>query len=385
MQSSYYFRSPTTILAGAGTAKQIGEQAKAMGAKRVLVVTDPGIARTPHLKTVTDSLAQADIAYDVFDRAVPDPPIETVEENVADVKKAGYDLFVGIGGGSSIDVAKGLRLLCQFGGKLRDYAPGDRIPGPLTTPLIAISTTSGTGSQVSNGAVFSDMQRGTKFAVASPKMYPTLALNDPLVTMGAPASVTANAGMDALGHAVESFVSVNANPIADPFDLEAIRLVAQNLPKVIASGDDLEARDAMLTAATIAIIGGSNTGLGADHALAMPVCALFHLPHGLVIGMMLGPVMEYNLAARADRLARVAEAMGIDTAGLSEQKAARKAVAAVRELSRAVGQPQRLRDVGVAEDKLEQVANLTMESFQVPNNPQKMTAESLLEMLKKAY
>ncbi|MDA8217493.1 MAG: iron-containing alcohol dehydrogenase [Dehalococcoidales bacterium] len=385
MSTSYYFRCPTTILTGPGVAKQVGEQAKNAKASRALVVTDPGIARTPHLKTVTESLAAAGLAYEVFDGVEPDPSISVVERNVAEIAKGNFDTFVALGGGSSIDVAKGLRLLSQFGGKLRDYAPGDKVPGTLTAPLFAISTTAGTGSQVSFGAVFSDEARGTKFTIGSPKLAPTLALNDPLVTMGAPASVTANSGMDALGHAVEAYMSTNANAMGDTFALRAIRLVGKNLPRVMENGDDLAGREAMLFASTIAIMAGTNTGLGADHAVAMPLCTLFHLPHGLVIGMMLASVMEYNLEERIDRLAEVAEALGVDTAGLSKREAAVKAIETVRALSVKVGQPQRLRDIGVTGDRLGQVATLTMESFQVPNNPHKMSPESLEDMLKRAY
>ncbi|MHB1416758.1 MAG: iron-containing alcohol dehydrogenase family protein [Chloroflexota bacterium] len=385
MNRPYYFRAPTTILSGPGVAGQVGEQAKALKAGRALVVTDPGLTRTPHPKTVTDSLASAGIAYEVFDRVQPDPPMQVVEDNVAMVKKGGFDVFVALGGGSSIDVAKGLRLLSQYGGKLRDYSPGDKVPGPLTLPLIAISTTAGTGSQVSAGGVYTDTVRGTKFAVGSPKMFPTLALNDPLVTMGAPASVTANAGMDALAHAVESYMSLKANPISDILGLEAIRLAAENLPKVMADGDNLEGRDAMLRSATLAIMAGANTQLGADHAVAMPICAMFELPHGLVVGMLLASVMEYNLEAGADRLAAIAAAMGIDTRGMSAKEAAAQAAAAVRALSKQVGQPQRLREVGVSEDKLDQIANLTMESHQVHNNRRQMSPETVAAMLRQVY
>lgn len=385
MTGAYFFRSPTPILEGAGVAAQVGEHAKALKVARALLVTDPGVARTPHLATVTASLSAAGVPWDVFDRVEPDPSTTLVEASAAEVRTGGYDLFVALGGGSSIDAAKGLRLLCQFGGVLRDYAPGDRVPGPPAFPLIAISTTAGTGSQVSFGAVFSDLQRGTKFAVSSPKIAPTLALNDPLVTMGAPVSVTANAGMDALGHAVESFLSLRANPYADALNLQAVRSVARNLPRVIQNGDDLEAREAMLTASTMATLAGSNTGLGADHAVAMPLCAMFHLPHGLVIGMLLGYVMEYNLEARTDRLAGLAGALGVDVTGKSAREAAEAAVAVVKGLSRTVGQAQRLRDVGVREGQLERIAALTMESFQVANNPRRMSAESVAEMLRKAY
>jgi alcohol dehydrogenase len=385
VSKNYIFRFPTPVESGAGIAAQVGARIKAFGASNVLVVTDPGIAKTPHLQTVTDSLEKASITYSVFAKVEPDPSIENVEDNVAEVKAAGYDGFVALGGGSSIDVAKGLRLLSQYGGKLRDYSPGDKIPGPLAAPLIAISTTAGTGSQVSNGAVFSDNARGTKFAISSPKNCPTLALNDPLVTMGAPVKVTATAGMDALGHAIECYLSVNANPLSDILVLDAIRKVARNLPRVVANGDDLAAREEMLLAATTAIVGASNCGLGADHAVAMPLCSLFHQPHGLIIGMMLAPVMEYNQVAAADRLADVAEALGIDTAGMSQAEAAAASVAFVRNLTKEIGLPQGLRELGVPADKLPLVADLTMESHQVANNRRQMDPASLLEMLQKAY
>lgn len=385
MSLTYSFRCPTVILAGPGVAAEVGQQARAMKVTRALVVTDPGLAETPHLSTVTGSLAGAGIACEVFNRVQPDPPIEVVEENVEWVRRGNFDAFVALGGGSSIDVAKGLRLLCQYGGKLRDYAPGDKVPGPLGTPLIAISTTAGTGSQISLGGVFSDLQRGTKFAVGSPRMAPTLALNDPLVTMGAPPFVTANAGMDALSHAVESFMSVKSNPISEVLALEAIRLIFQNLPCVMENGDNLAGRDAMLRAATVAMMAALNTQLGVCHAVAMPLCAIFNLPHGLVVGVLLGSCMEYNLDVAAERLGRVAEATGVPTEPTSAYQAAERAVEAARMLSLQVGQPQRLQDLGVTKDKLAQVATLAMESHQVPNNRRRMTVDSVEEMLGQAF
>lgn len=384
MAQSYSFRMPTALIAGPGSAGQSGAQAKALGASRALVVTDPVIAKTPHLATVTESLAAAGLAYEVFDRVEPDPSIDVVEKNAAEVARGAFDAFVALGGGSSIDVAKGLRLLAQFGGKLRDYAPGDKVPGDLKAPLIAISTTAGTGSQVSYGAVFSDLARGTKFAVVSPKMAPTLALNDPIVTMGAPPSVTGNAGMDALAHAVESYISKNANPMADAWSLEAVRVIGENLPKVMADGNDLEARDAMLMASTIAIVPASICGLGADHAVAMPLCSLLHLPHGLVVGMMLASVMEYNLEARTDRLAKVAAALGVDVRGMPEREAAAAGVRRVRELAGIARLPGGMRALGLGEDLIPKVAELTMESFQVNFNPRQMTADSVADMLRRS-
>ena len=385
MTAGYYYRCPTTILTGPGVAAEVGQQAKTLNASRVLIVTDPGVAKTPHMRTVTDSLASSAIAYEVLDRVEPDPAIEVVEDNVGVVVAGRFDAIVALGGGSSIDVAKGLRLLGQFGGSLRDYAPGNKVPRPLAIPLIAISTTAGTGSQVSFGAVFSDKQRGTKFTISSPNLAPTLALNDPLVTMGAPAMVTATAGMDALGHAIESYLSARANPYTEIWSLEAVRLVSRNLPRVMKDGEDLAARDAMLLASTIAIVSATNCGLGADHALAMPLCTLFELPHGLVIGMMLASVMEYNLEASATRLAQVAAAMGVDISGMAESTAGVKAIEAVRTLADEVGLPRRLRDVGVKEEMIPLIAELAMQSFQVPNNPREMTSQSVEAMLRRAY
>ncbi|MHB1134825.1 MAG: iron-containing alcohol dehydrogenase family protein [Chloroflexota bacterium] len=384
MVQAYTFRMPTAIVSGAGVAGQAGEQLAKMGAKRVLVVTDPVIAKTPHLKTVTDSLARAGLAYEVFARVEPDPSIDVVESNAAEVAGGNYDAFVALGGGSSIDVAKGLRLLAQFGGKLRDYAPGDKVPGDIKAPLLAISTTAGTGSQVSYGAVFSDNARGTKFAVVSPKMAPTLALNDPVTNAGAPAKVTGASGMDALAHAVEAYISKQANPIADIWSLEAIKIIGAALPKAMADLNDLEARDQMLMASTIAIVPASICGLGADHAVAMPLCSLLHLPHGLVVGTMLAAVMEYNLDASTERLATVAAALGVETEGLSKSEAAARGVARVRELSRLSQLPTGMQAVGLEESLIDKVAGLTMESFQVNFNPRQMSAASVAEMLRKS-
>jgi len=377
MSQRFTFSSPTPLVHGVGTASRVGHEAVRLRMTTALVITDPGIAKAGHVDPVTRALEQEGIAAHVFTDVQPDPEATHVEATYADVT-TGIDGVVAVGGGSVIDTAKGMRLLAQFGGTLRDYSGVSNVPAPVKMPLIAISTTSGTGSQVSFGAVFSDSLLKTKFPVISPYMCPTLAINDASLTVSAPPSVTASAGLDALAHAVESFVARRANAMTRPYSLQAATMIGKALPMAMARGSDVEARDEMLLASTMAIIPASNAGLGLAHAVAMPLCALYHLPHGLVIGAVLGHVMGFNRECCTDAYSDLGHALGVTA---QNGNLADAAVAWMKRRSIEFGLPSRLGDLGVRRSDIDFIVDRTLESVQSEANPRTPTRPDLIEWL----
>jgi len=293
---SYEFRMPTTLIHGVGVAAQAGQRAKELGATRVLLVSDAGVVEAGLLKVIEESLRTGGLPFTTFAGIQADPTADSAERQADLLKKHRADCILAVGGGSVLDFAKALRLLHERGGPLRQYAGFGKITRSFTTPLIALTTTSGTGSQVSFGAVFTDAAAHTKFPIISPFMAPNLALNDPLLTATAPPKITAVTGADALCHAMESYASKQANTFSRMFSLEATRLILENLRAVYDAGQDIAARDAMLLGSTIAIIPASLVGLGLAHAGAMPLCGRYGLPHGVVTGMLLAPSIEFNIA-----------------------------------------------------------------------------------------
>jgi alcohol dehydrogenase len=370
----YEFRMPTILIHGVGVAAQAGQRAKEMGATRVLLVSDAGVAGAGLLKPIEESLRAAGLPFGTFTDIQADPTADSVERQAGLLKQHGADGIVAVGGGSVLDYAKALRLLHERGGPLRQYAGFGKVPAPLATPLIALTTTSGTGSQVSYGAVFTDAAARTKFPVISPYNAPNLALNDPLLTVTAPPKITAMTGADALCHAVESYACKHANTFSRMFSVEATRLILENLRAVYDDGKNIPARDAMLLGSTIAIIPASLVGLGLAHAGAMPLCGRYGLPHGLVTGTLTAPSIEFNIAEGPQHYAGMARALGHD--GSPEQAVAALA-RRVRDLLTGIGVPSRFGELGVRAEDIPRIVADTLASPQSPRNPRPLTAENL--------
>jgi alcohol dehydrogenase len=385
MRESMYYAVPTQILHRPGASGELGRVLIEIGSRKCLVVLDPVLRESPQLTPLLSSLEEARIDYDVFTDIIPEPPSYLVDRNAAAVASGGYDAIAAVGGGSTIDVAKGLRVVASLGGSLADYAGIDRIPSRLSIPLVAITTTAGAGSQVTNGAVFTDEGRGTKFAVIGNGNFPTWCLNDPLLGLSAPPSVTAHSGLDALCHAIESLASRKSNPLSRSIALGAVRLIANSLERAVLNGDDADARDDMLLGSTLAAMPLQMTLLGLAHAMQMPICALYKLPHGLVVGTLLPFVMEFNQEAAASTYSQVAEAFGHNRHDMSDADAAGLAVGSVRKLSSRVRGPQRLSELGVKREHFQDIVRKTLASVQVGTNPREVTAENCLEFLERAW
>ncbi|MGB4125607.1 MAG: iron-containing alcohol dehydrogenase [Dethiobacteria bacterium] len=380
---SFIYYNPTKIIFGEGSIKEIGIEAEALGGTRAVVVTDRGVVEAGLAGEVEEALGRKYVG--TFDGAVQDSGFHIVNEGAKFAREAGADTIVSVGGGSSIDTAKGISILLKEGGQMQDYSGFQLLSRPQT-PHIAVPTTAGTGSEATYAAVVKDWENNEKILFCDNHIIPRVAILDPLLTAGLPPPLTASTGIDALTHAIEALHALQAEPIADAMALQAIRLITAYLPRCVANGDDLFARGQQQIAALMAGVAFSNAQLGLVHAMAHSLGALFNVPHGLANSLLLPHVMLYNLESCAERYLLVAEAMGLATAGLDEEGAARLAVNAVQELTRKIGLPQRLREAGVPEEGLAEAAELSLSDGSIIYNPRPVfEADEVLALFREAW
>ena len=384
MANINYFRTTPRIVMGPGSVAGVGDEAKALGATRVLVVTDPGIMDAGLLEPVTASLEAAGLDYNLFSQVAPDPRHETVKACLGGLTGDKPDCVIGLGGGSPIDIAKTVAVMLTNAGDISDYCGIDLVPNP-GAPTIIIPTTAGTGSEVTPIAILSDEEEKLKKGVVSPHLMPRVALLDPELTVGLPPAITAATGMDALIHAIEAYTSVNATGMTDMLAARAIELISDNLRTAFARGSDLEAREAMLEGALLAGIAFANAGVTAVHAFAYPIGAEFHIPHGVANTLMLAPVMRFNLVGNLAKFAEVAELMGQPVEGFPLREAAEMAVEAVMELAEDLKVPQSLSEFGITEEHLPELAQGVMKVTRLlANNPRTMTAADAEDIYRQA-
>lgn len=388
-------RAPREVIFQAGAAETVGELVRRRWG-RALLVTDPVIAAGAPGLAVTRSLQAVGVQTTVFDGGVPELPLDTVLEAIDAGRAAAPECVIGLGGGSSIDLAKLVALGIAHGEDLRSFYGEEQVPGPVT-PLIAIPTTAGTGSEVTPVAVITDPQAVLKVGISSRALIPTLAVVDPTLTHGCPPAVTAFAGIDALAHAVEAYtaaerrlapaseaVFVGKNALSDTFALKAIEHIAPHLRA--AFDDEPGARAAVAFGSLCAGLAFGTAGTAVAHALQYPIGARTHTPHGLGTGLLLGYAMQFNLAARERELAAVGRAMGVVRFDDDDGRAAREAIAAVAALAADVGIPSSLAEVGVQEHELSELAAqaLTVSRLLV-NNPREAGVDELREILAAAW
>ena len=367
------FRTIPRIVMGPGALKQLADEVRALKANKVLIVTDPGLIETGLVKRAEDLLAEADIKYAVFKDVEADPRYEIVADCVAMIRSENADLIVGMGGGSPIDIAKVSAVMATNKGPISEYFGIDLVPDPGLSTLI-IPTTAGTGSEVTPIAILSDHTEKLKKGIVSQHLFPSTALLDPELTLGLPDHVTAATGMDALIHAVEAFTSKNAMSMTDMLARQAMQLIAKNIRTAYADGSNLAARSNMLEGSLLAGMAFCNAGVTAVHAFAYPIGAEFHISHGVANSIMLAPVMEFNQQGDPAKFARIAEYLGEKTTGLSEQQAARAAVAAMRTLAADLKIPDHLSDFGIKEKDIPELAAGVMKVTRLlANNPRELT------------
>ncbi len=377
------FKIANKLITGPAAIEQLAVELTRLNINNPLIVTDAIL-----VKSGTVDLALAQLGgrrYGIFDQVKPEPEISIVEDCTRAYREGGHDGLIGLGGGSAIDIAKGVAAFANHEGPLAELFGVDLVKrkGPA---LIAIPTTAGTGSEVTNVAIFSDKEAQLKKGIVSDYLLPDVALVSPIMTLTCPRSVTAASGVDALVHAIESYLSVNASPITDAIALGAIKLIAKALPKAYANPSNLQAREDMATASLMAGMAFGNAGVGAVHALAYPLGGRFNIAHGVSNALLLPYVMAWNKMACVERFRDIAEAMGVRVAHLSDKDAADQAVQAMTDLCVAVDIPSGIRSFNVPEDAIPEMA---IEASKIDrlmrNNPRKLTAADIEKIYRSAY
>lgn len=376
---SQHFSSPPQLIMGADALEVAAGRLPTMGTK-ALVVTDPGIVAAGIDRIVTDVLGSA-LPFQVFSDVVGNPDIATVESAAQAREVAGADVLIAIGGGSSIDVAKSVAVLGTNGGSIVDYEGVDRFANrPL--PVVVIPTTVGSGSEVTKGAVITNPQTQVKMVIVSDLMFAEVAVLDPRVVAKLPSRIAATTGMDALTHAIEAYVALGANPVTDAICLGAIELIGAHL--VAASQGDPDSLYHMLVASSMAGIGFHDAGLGAVHALANTLGAHFGVHHGTANALFLPYVIDFNLTAAPARFARIAQALGEDVHGLSDDEAAARASVAVHRLAEQTGVPRTMAELGVPRDAIPALARDALLQADLPGNPRPVTLDDLIGLYERA-
>jgi alcohol dehydrogenase class IV len=401
MHGEWRFHAAGEIIFGRGAVRRVGEAVRQLGAQQVLLITDPGLVAAGLHTEVEQSLDAAQVSVDRFDGGQAKPTVDAVAACVAAAQGKEYDALVALGGGSNIDLAKAAAVVLRHGGSVDAYFGQHTVPGPIL-PLVAVSTTAGTGSEVSAASVLADPANNRRGAILDNHLRPDVAIYDPLLTVSCPRQVTADAGIDALTHAVEAYMVVTYDtqlgpadpvgvyqgryPLSDTLAERAIALVGKYLRRAVYKGGDLEAREGMHLASLLAGMSFSNAGLTAVHALEYPVGVSTGCTHGAGNGLFLPHVMAYNVPACPEQLANVARLLGEEVSGLSARDAAERAVAAVERLNEEIGIPTRLRTLGVKEDDLRSLAEATAPITRLLQmNPRPLDVDALESILRRAW
>lgn len=382
---NFLFSIPTQVIFGCGRIEELSKKVRELGGSNVLIVTDKGIVNSGILDVIKDNLEKANITFTMFDEVEPNPLDSTIERGKDIVIKEGCDIVVGIGGGSSMDSAKAIAMRAKNQeGSLLDYVGIDKVKNP-PIPIIAVPTTSGTASELTIFSVLTNSKDMTKISIGSELLTPRVAICDPLLTVSMPPSITATTGMDALTHAIESYVNTLATPVTKALALESIKIIAKDLRRAVSRGDDISARTNMLLASLMAGMSFRHTRLGIAHALAMPLGSWdIRLPHGLANALVLPYVMEFNLPGNLEGYKEIALAMG-ESPGPTLRETAIKAVKAVKELIYDIGIPRGLKEVGVKREDFDRIAEEAMKSGNLAVNPRFCRKEDLLRILEASY
>jgi alcohol dehydrogenase len=370
------FFIPTVTLIGPGCAREAGTRAAALGARKALIVTDAGLHKMGVADIIAGYLRDAGLEAVIFPGAEPNPTDINVHAGVKIYQDTACDFIVSLGGGSSHDCAKGIGLVTAGGGHIRDYEGLDKSKVPMT-PLLSINTTAGTAAEMTRFCIITNSSNHVKMAIVDWRCTPLIAIDDPRLMVAMPPALTAATGMDALTHAVEAYVSTAATPITDACAEKAIALIGEWLPQVVANGDSLEGRANMCYAQYLAGMAFNNASLGYVHAMAHQLGGFYNLPHGVCNAILLPHVSAFNLMAAAQRFAKIAALLGVNTAAMSTVDAAHAAVAAIRALSAAVGIPSGLAQLGVKPEDHQLMAENAQKDACMLTNPRKATLDQV--------
>lgn len=380
--SSFEFRQPASIVFGRGAASVTGSKVKEVGGTKALIVTDEIMVATGTISSVTRSLEDAGVPYEVYDGVNTEPSKGHVEEGLSALRAGGCDCLVAVGGGSPIDTAKAIAMLATNDGDIVTYMGQNKVR-QAKLPLVCVPTTAGTGSEVTRNTIITDTAANVKMLIASPFLIPEVAIDDSLLTVSMPPKVTAATGLDALTHAIEAYVSKKANPLSDTLALSAIRRISRFLRTAYRDGNDLDARDEMMLGQLEAGLSFSNSSVALVHGMSRPIGAYFHVAHGISNAMLLPAVMEFSLSGNAQRYADVARAMGIEASGRDPAATAASGVRAVQQLCADLAIPS-LTGFGLDAAKVielaPQMAEDAIKSGSPGNNPREATVAEIVQL-----
>jgi alcohol dehydrogenase len=380
---TFGFFIPTVSLMGVGSSNETGEQVKQLGAKKALLVTDKGISQLGLADQIKQQVEASGVAVVIFDGAEPNPTDTNVHDGVKVYQDNKCDSIISLGGGSSHDCAKGIGMVATNGGHIRDCEGVNKTTKPMP-PFVAVNTTAGTASEMTRFCIITNTDTHVKMAIVDWRCTPNIAINDPVLMVDMPPSLTAATGMDALTHAVEAYVSTIATPITDACAIKAMELIAESLRPAVANGKNMEARDKMAYAEYLAGMAFNNASLGYVHAMAHQLGGFYNLPHGVCNAILLPAVCEFNMISNPGRFADIAVALGENTAGLSKVDAAAKGIAAIRKLSVDIGIPAGLKNLNVQETDLRIMAENAMKDACMLTNPRTAKLEDVVGIYKAA-
>lgn len=369
---------------GPGARKMLPEAVKQIGKQKALIVTDPGLIKFGVAKMVTDVLDEAGIRYEIFSDVKPNPTVSNVRNGIEAFKAAEADFIVAIGGGSSIDTAKGISIVINN----PEFADIVSLEGCAPTthkgvPIIALPTTAGTAAETTINYVIIDEEKQKKMVCVDPNDIPAVAIIDAELMYSLPKSLTAATGMDALTHAIEGYITKGAWEMSDMFEIEAVRMISKYLPVAVEEPSNADARNGMAVAQYIAGMAFSNVGLGLVHGMAHPLGSLFDIPHGVANALLLPTIMRFNMEKCLDKYPAIARAMGVDTTGMTAEEASVAACDAVQALAVKVGIPQHLSELGITENDIPRLAEQALSDVCTPGNPREVTLNDIEDLYKK--
>ncbi|MCI5983525.1 MAG: lactaldehyde reductase [Bacteroidales bacterium] len=363
---------------GAGCRKELPAAMQRLGLKKALVCSDKGLIKVGTTAMVTDVLTEAGIPFEIYSEIKPNPTVTNVKQGVEAFKASGADCLVAIGGGSSMDTAKAIGIVVnnpEFADvvSLEGCAPTKN----KTVPIIALPTTAGTGAEVTINYVIIDEAKQKKMVCVDPNDIPAVAIVDPELMYSLPKGLTAATGMDALTHAIEGYITKGAWVMSDMYELQAIKMIAENLPLAVEEPRNPVGREGMALAQYIAAQAFSNVGLGLVHGMAHPMGSLFDVPHGVANALLLPTIMEFNKPCCIKKFGVIAQTMGVDTTGMTEDEAAQAAVDAVKALSIRVGIPQHMSELGIKASDIDALADQALADVCTPGNPRDVTLDDI--------
>lgn len=378
----FNFKVPQSIEFGIGSLKKLPVILKENKTAHVFLISDRGLESIGVVKKVQDIIVSSGILCTAFLDVVPNPTIEIVNKATESYKECGATSIVALGGGSPLDVSKAVGVLSIYGGDIRDYEGVDKVPGPIA-PMIAIPTTAGTGSEVTASCVITDVEKNYKFSMISYETLPKYAILDPEMIMTAPAKIASSCGVDALIHAIEAYISLNASPFSDAMAEKAMELIGGSLRKFVKDRKDEDAASDMMVGSNFAGMAFAWARLGNVHAMSHPVSAFFHVPHGIANSVLLPTVMEFNATVDNGRYEKIYNYISLEKEAVKNFKP-EMLVEEIKMLNKELGIPSSLSELGVTADLIEEMATDAMKSGNVLANPRKTTYEDMVNLYKLA-